>query len=243
MITLGVAAWAFTVPFGRRMPDSLMRGVTVFGGAFLLAVCCLDLLPEVAEAYGCHEGERQRVLAMAPFVAILVGFLVQQLLESLSAHVEHGHIEDGDGHHHQATLLGLVLGLSLHALLEGMPLVSQDFTVDRGLAWGIVIHNIPVALILVGLMVDRGYGFWRVLLLLTLFGAMSPLGSLLKIYVLRPNDFFQHILIGLVVGVLLHVGSSILFDHKRNHFSWLNVGLTTAAFLLAAVITLKIKLI
>lgn len=234
LITLGVALWALMVPLGRRIPEGTMRGITVFGGAFLLAVCCLDLLPEIAEMYGQCEGS----VGMMPFFAILGGFLIQQVLESLSDHVEHGHVEkdhtDGDTRY---PLLGLMLGLSLHALLEGMPLVSQDHVVDKGLMWGIFIHNIPVALILVSLMVDRGHGFWRVLLLLALFGVMSPLGSMLKIYVLQPGYVLQHIIIGLVVGVLLHVSSSILFDHKRNHFSWLNIGLTLLAFA-AALITL-----
>ena len=87
-------------------------------------------------------------------------------------------------------------------------------------------------------MLELGYGFWRVLGLLLLFGAMSPLGSLFNIYVLQPDEGVQHIIQGLVVGVLLHVSSSILFDHKRNNFTWLNIGLTLMAF---AVVFLVVK--
>ncbi len=235
LITLGVAVWALIVPLGKHFSGLVMRSVTVFGGAFLLAVCILDLLPQVAGMHLCLESAGNHSLAMLPYFAILAGFLVQQVLERLSAHAEHGHIET-ENHHHEtdrSPLAGLMIGLSLHALLEGMPLVSQSLSVDHGLMWGIFIHNIPVALILISLMVDRGIGFWRILVLLLLFGIMSPLGSMLNIYLVQPGRLLQHIILGLVVGVLLHVSSSILFDHKQHHASWLNIALCVLAFTLA----------
>ena len=201
---------------GRRVPDGVMRGVTVFFGAFLLGVCVLGLLPEAMEG-----------TSRLPLFCILAGFLIQQLLEGLSAHAEHGHVE---GHEHGVPVFGLMLGLCLHAFLEGMPLVEGDGTVNQGLVWGIVIHNIPVALILVALLAAHRMGFWKVLVLLVLFGAMSPAGSLVNLYIVQPNEEQQQMIIGLVIGVLLHVSSSILFDHKRHGFSWLNIGLTVLAF-------------
>ena len=228
LIVLGVALWAAAIPLGRRIPDSVVRGITVFGGAFLLGVCFLHLVPEMAS-----DSED-----MLPFYAVLAGFLVQQLLDGLTAHAEHGHLEGERLTVKGESMLGLMVGLSLHALLEGMPLVGVDGQVDRSLLYGIVIHNIPVALIMVGMMMSHGYSFWRVLCLLVLFGAMSPLGSLFNIYVLQPDEGVQHIIQGLVVGVLLHVSSSILFDHKHNSFTWLNIGLTLMAF---AVVFLVVK--
>ncbi len=215
-IVLGVAVWAALVPTGKRLPDNVMRGITVFGGAFLLAVCFLDLVPEMTETG-----------SVLPCVAVLVGFVVQQLLEGLSAHAEHGHVEG------RTAIVGLMVGLSLHAFLEGMPLVYVDGVVNRGLLFGILIHNIPVALILVGVMLGKNFGFWRVLALLVLFGVMSPLGSLVNLYVVQPDEQMQHFIMGLVVGVLLHVSSSILFDHKQHDALWLNLGLCIAAFALA----------
>ena len=215
-IILGVTVWSLMTLVGRRVPDGVMRGVTVFGGAFLLGVCVLGLLPEAME-------EASRL----PLFCILAGFLIQQLLEGLSAHAEHGHVE---GHEHGVPVFGLMLGLCLHAFLEGMPLVEGDGTVNQGLVWGIVIHNIPVALILVALLAAHRMGFWKVLVLLVLFGAMSPAGSLVNLYIVQPNEEQQQMIIGLVIGVLLHVSSSILFDHRQHGFSWLNLGLCVVAF-------------
>ena len=226
ILIAGVAAWAL-LPAGKWLSWGTVRAITVFGGAFLLGVCFLDLVPELAEA-GNTTGSG---LGHLPFIAVLAGFLVQQLLDGLSAHAEHGHAEE------DFTVGGLMIGLCLHAFLEGMPLV-WDGHVNTALLWGIVVHNIPVAILLVGLMSARGYGFWRVLAMLVLFGVMSPAGSLCSRYIIQPDAAWQSVVTGLVVGVLLHVSSSILFDHKRNHFSWLNIGLTTLAFAMAAAVSI-----
>ena len=216
-VVLGVAVWSLMTLVGRKIPDGVMRGVTVFGGAFLLGVCVLGLLPEATEG-----------TSRLPFFCILAGFLIQQLLEALSAHAEHGHVEDH--HNHGVPVLGLMLGLCLHAFLEGMPLVETSGAVNQGLVWGIVIHNIPVALILVALFTAHRMGFWRALALLMLFGIMSPAGSLVNLFLVQPDEEQQRMIIGLVIGVLLHVSSSILFDHKQHGFSWLNLGLCVVAF-------------
>lgn len=215
-VVLGVAVWSLMTLVGRKIPDGVMRGITVFGGAFLLGVCALGLLPEATEG-----------TSRLPFFCILAGFLIQQLLEGLSAHAEHGHVE---GHDLGVPVLGLMLGLCLHAFLEGMPLVEMNGSVNHGLLYGILIHNIPVALILVSLLTARRMGFWQVLALLTLFGLMSPLGSMFNLYVVQPDEDYQRMIIGLVIGVLLHVSSSILFDHRQHGFSWLNLGLCVIAF-------------
>ena len=215
-VVLGVAVWSLMTLVGRKIPDGVMRGITVFGGAFLLGVCALGLLPEATEG-----------TSRQPFFCILAGFLIQQLLEGLSAHAEHGHVE---GHSHSVPVLGLMLGLCLHAFLEGMPLVDMSGSVNHGLLYGILIHNIPVALILVSLLTARRMDFWQVLALLTLFGLMSPLGSMFNLGFVHPDEDYQRMIIGLVIGVLLHVSSSILFDHRQHGFSWLNLGLCVVAF-------------
>ncbi len=219
MVVLGVAVWSALLPTGKRIPEGTMRGITVFGGAFLLGVCVLGLLPEAVDGS-----------SRLPLLCILAGFLIQQLLEALSAHAEHGHVEE---HEHGIPVVGLMLGLCLHAFLEGMPLVAADGSVNQGLVWGIVIHNIPVALILVAMLTSHHMVFGKVLALLVLFGAMSPLGSLFNLYFIHPDEEQQRMIIGLVIGVLLHVSSSILFDHKQHGFSWLKLVLCVTAFALA----------
>jgi zinc transporter ZupT len=228
LIVLGVVVWAVVQPLGKSLSPRLMRTVTVFGGAYLLAICFINLLPHLF-----LHGFTSPTLGVKYAAAIPLGFLIQTLLEQLSSHVEHGHLDEHShaGHNHEGyTLWGLLLGLSLHAFFEGLPLVDTDGDIHQGLLYGIVLHNIPMALIFVSLMSARGYGFWRVLALLTIFAVMTPLGSICNLTLLPPDEELQTFIIGIVVGILLHVSSSILFDHHDNRFSWAKVLLIVIAF-------------
>jgi zinc transporter ZupT len=126
-----------------------------------------------------------------------------------------------------------MIGLSIHAFLEGMPLVDLDGDIHQGLLYGIVLHNIPIALVLVGLFINNRYGFWRSFSLLLLFAVMTPLGSLLNLYLLPPNETLQSIIMGIVVGILLHVAVNILFDHDHNNFTVAKLLLIILAFVAA----------
>ena len=81
---------------------------------------------------------------------VLVGFFIQLLLEQLSGGVEHGHIHAP----HNATgkfAISVMLGLCVHAFLEGIPLTH--FTEYAGsahahhghehnhLLYGIILHK------------------------------------------------------------------------------------------------------
>ena len=76
-----------------------------FGGAFLLGLCFLHLLPE---AFAMNVGAGHWVIG---------GFLLQIGLEYLSKGMEHGHV------HVHGNRFGLLafLSLCLHALIEAMP--------------------------------------------------------------------------------------------------------------------------
>ena len=122
-VVLGVAVWSLMTLVGRKVPDGIMRGITVFGGAFLLGVCVLGLLPEATEG-----------TSRLPFFCVLAGFLIQQLLEALSAHAEHGHVEDH--HNHGVPVLGLMLGQNVlgsdgWAAGLGVALLGAGFLIVR----------------------------------------------------------------------------------------------------------------
>lgn len=253
LIVVGVVAWAGLVPSGKHVSPKFTTYIGIFGGAFLFASCFINMMPHMFlgdESYRfVTPGLHFKVAA-----AVLVGFLIQLLLEQLTRGAEHGHnhcpcceeeVESHEHHHshhpHEGhchdgaphPLTGLIIGLSIHAFLEGMPLVDLDGDIHQGLLYGIMLHNIPIALVLVGLFVQRRYGFWRSLGLLTLFAVMTPLGSLCNLYLLPPNEVMQGLIMGVVVGILLHVSVNILFDHDHNTFTWTKLLLILAAFVLA----------
>ena len=253
LIIVGVIAWSLLVPGGKRIPQRWLGYITIFGGAFLFASCFINLVPHMF----LGEGDYRFVTPTLHFkvaAAVMLGFLIQLLLEQLTKGVEHGHNhcpcceeeQDAAAHHHTHQphaghchdhsvhpVTGLLVGLCIHAFLEGMPMVDLDGDIHQGLLYGIVLHNIPIALVLVGLFVGNGYGFWRSLGLLTLFAVMTPLGSLCNLYLLPGDEVLQSLIMGVVVGILLHVSVSILFDHDHNTFSWGKLALILVAFLAA----------
>ncbi|MBQ9474177.1 MAG: ZIP family metal transporter [Bacteroidales bacterium] len=253
LIIVGVVAWAALLPGRKRVPAQAMQYINIFGGAFLFASCFINLVPHMF----LGEGEWRFVTPGWHFkiaASVMVGFLIQLLLEHLTRGVEHGHnhcdccVEEAaaehehshEHHHHDGAchhqsghhpIVGLMIGLCIHAFLEGMPLVDGgDGDIHQGLLYGIVLHNIPIALIMVSLFIANGYGTLRSLLLLLLFGIMTPLGSLCNLYLMPQDEVLQSLVMGAVVGILLHVSVSILFDHDHNRFSYIKLLLIIIAF-------------
>ena len=236
LLMMGVMVWGVLLPGRKMVSPRWMEAISIFGGAFLLGSCFINLVPHIyLEGYTLPVGGG----ALKVGAAVLVGFLVQLLLERLTQCVEHGH-NHSECHHcehhvegHVHPVAGLLIGLSIHAFLEGMPLVDAEGDVHQGLLYGIVLHNIPLALVMIGLFVSNGFSTLKSLLLLTLFAVMTPLGSLCNLYLLPQQEGLQCLIMGLVVGILLHVSVSILFDQDHYKFSWNKLILILLAFIAA----------
>lgn len=127
-----------------------LKLLLTFCGGFLFATAVLHLLPEVFETNHHYEG-----------LLILVGFFLQMLLEKFSEGVEHGHLhlEGSHGHdhghhdhshfHRNGLSYGLLISLSIHSLVEGIPL-NGTFSLEQGfwqnpLLFGVIIHKFPSA--------------------------------------------------------------------------------------------------
>ena len=253
LIVVGIVVWAALIPGGKHVSPKITSCITIFGGAFLFASCFINLVPHIFLGDDPYRfvtpGIHFKIAA-----SVMIGFLIQLLLEQLTRGAEHGHNhcpcceEEAEAHEHHHPhhahqghchnnsvhpVTGLIIGLSIHAFLEGMPLVDLDGDIHQGLLYGIVLHNIPIALVLVGLFLNNRYGFWRSFSLLLLFAVMTPLGSLLNLYLLPPNETLQSIIMGIVVGILLHVSVNILFDHDHNNFTVAKLLLIILAFVAA----------
>ena len=102
--------------------------ILAFSGAFLLSTTLFELLPEVFETGGEHIG-----------VFIMVGILLQIILDFFSKGAEHGHIHI---HTEQKVFpLALFVSLSAHALIEGFPLTNHT-----AMFYGVIVHKILLLL-------------------------------------------------------------------------------------------------
>lgn len=189
-----------------------------FSGAFLLALTVFELLPEVYLSDSKNVG-----------LYIMAGILLQIVLEFFSKGAEHGHV-----HVHVKNNVFpwlLFVSLSIHSFLEGIPIHNHDH-----LLLGIVIHKFPVAVILSLFFIKAGYNKGLTILFLLLFSIMTPLGSFASESIAFVKEYYVEAT-AIVIGIFLHVSTTILFEssegHKFNLAKILVVVLATAlAFLL-----------
>jgi zinc transporter ZupT len=203
--------------------QTALKYIAVFGGAFLLAVCFVEMLPEI---FGTMKGVAAQKNTILYSAFILTGFLLQLLLELISKGAEHGHL------HTNSNLMPLMifLGVSLHAFLEGFALISNG-EINKDLLIGVILHNIPVSVVIVSSFTDSGASKKKALLMLSIFAIMGVLGSLLN-YRLQITQYEPFIL-SFVVGILLHVSVSTLFDNRESHnYNLLRFLIVVSAFAL-----------
>ncbi|HHJ50192.1 MAG TPA: zinc/iron permease [Phaeodactylibacter sp.] len=197
------------VLYGRRVEGRWLHYALSFSGAYILSITVLHLMPMVF-------GFRQ----METGLYVLLGFLIQLLLEQFSGGVEHGHMHTHE-HNHRGFFLTLLLGLSLHAFIEGLPLASwtelhhhlpehRDSTPLWFLV-GLILHKAPAAFALMIVFRESGLKRNTSLAALLFFALMSPLGVAAGQWVALKSDWQMPVL-AIVVGSFLHISTTILFE-------------------------------
>jgi zinc transporter ZupT len=190
--------------------QKFLKLILAFSGAFLIGISFIKLVPEVFSSVLEYTG-----------LFVIAGYLIQMFLELITEGVEHGH-----SHVHRegekVTPFILLTGLSIHAFLEGMPITSGTTNdITRSLVTGIIVHNIPISITLMGLLLHYGCSMKNSLLYLAVFALMTPLGSILSNLIpfaseVSMQNFFTYVM-AVVIGIFLHVSTSILFEAEENH--------------------------
>lgn len=169
-----------------------------FSGAFLLSITVFEFLPHLYQ---------QHLLYTGPM--IMLGIVIQLLLEYLSKGAEHGHLHLPENQYQFPYLL--FISLCLHSLLEGYPIHHHDH-----MLYGVVIHKVPVAVIISSFLLNSNLSKIKIALFIILFGIMTPLGAFINEHVTSLKTYEPYIN-AMVVGVLLHVSTTILFESSKNH--------------------------
>ena len=183
-----------------------LKLVLSFSGAYLFAITVLHLMPDVY-----YSGNPQIGLF------ILGGFLLQIFMEQFSEGIEHGHIHKHN-HQHLVFPLGIMISLCLHAFLEGMPLAQGQ---HNELVYGIALHHIPAAFALGSVLMENKLSKATISSLLILFALMSPLGYWLSFEigqgVIGNIEVYFDRIMGVVIGIFLHISTTILFESSVDH--------------------------
>lgn len=195
------------VPISQR----LLKLVLSFSGAFLFSLTIAHILPELYPS-DWRTG-----------AFIIGGFLIQVVLEFFSEGIEHGHTHHHEKHEHNFPVT-MMIALSLHAFLEGMPLYKNFGGEDTHefLFYGIMLHNVPISIALVSMLLHSGLKKMKVIIWLVVFACMTPLGSLFSgqlsgFLTAEGATGLVDNLTALVVGIFLHISTTILFESSDNH--------------------------
>lgn len=186
--------------------SQLLKLILSFSGAYLFAITVLHLIPDV------YSGTDKYQIG----IFILLGFLLQIVLEQFSEGVEHGHIhKHNDGH---VFPFGIMISLCLHAFLEGMPLAKDH---HNELIFGIALHHIPAAFALASILKQNHFKKGSIFTYLVLFAVMAPVGYYVSLGLSNGsiggiNAYFNKIM-GVVIGIFLHISTTILFESSTDH--------------------------
>ena len=195
-----------------------MKYLLVFAGAYIFSITIVHILPEV------FEGSNQPRTAA---LFVLLGFFMQIFLDYLTSGVEHGHEHLHHHSHGFSSPLLLMIGLCLHALMDGAILVHPVDNIHGsvlshtyGLLLGIVLHKIPAALALMAVLMTVYRDRRALLAMLLIFSLASPVGYVFSEY-LNQSNLMGHqgflLVFALVSGNFLHISTTIFFESSPDH--------------------------
>ncbi len=175
-----------------------LKLLLAFSGSFLLSITVFHFLPEVYNSHGKPIG-----------LFIMIGILLQIILEFFSKGAEHGHVHIDKNSVDFPWLL--FISLSIHSVLEGIPMEAHEH-----LLYGIIIHKLPVAIILSTFFLASNLSRAKSVLFLLLFALMTPLGVFLSTQFQFFENYYYEVS-ALVIGIFLHISTTILFESSEGH--------------------------
>lgn len=175
-----------------------LKLLLAFSGSFLLSITVFHFLPEVY-----HNNDESIGLF------IMIGILLQIILEFFSKGAEHGHVHLKK----ESTLFPwlLFISLSIHSILEGIPIEAH-----HNLIYGIIVHKLPIAIILSTYFLASELSKTKIAFFLILFAIMTPLGVVLSSN-FEIIQVYYYELSAIVIGIFLHISTTILFESNENH--------------------------
>lgn len=189
----------------RLVDDQKMNLLLAFSGSFLLSITFLHLIPETVEEHGHKAG-----------IYLLIGFFLQLLIQRFTHGVEHGH-SHVHSHSHHFPLLSILIGMGVHALMEGFPLGFNYRTANTNssLYLAIATHKLPEIIVIATVIKSVKGRTWQAFGLLTLFALFTPVSSTVASFLGTKYYAISNILsvmIPIVAGAFIHIATTIFYE-------------------------------
>jgi zinc transporter ZupT len=112
-------------------------------------------------------------------------------------------------------LEGIPLG---NMLIPGIDTDGNFLPWNGSFFWGIVFHQIPVAIALMTLLLATRLSRRKAWAILIAFGLMTPLGVFLGLGITTEQlGLNVNMILAVVVGMFLHISTTIIFETTENH--------------------------
>ncbi len=240
-LATGVGA-LFVVFFGRPS-TKFLSAMMGFAGGVMLSISAFELLPEAKELGG----------SVAAVTGVIAGAAMMMLLDAVIPHLHRG-FRSGtssaraaeelvvNGSRADGSLssgldcssllrcgLFLVLGIALHNLPEGLA-IGAGYTSSAALGAvivvGLALHNVPEGMATATPLLLGGMPKWQVVLLTTLAGLMTPLGTLIGALVFAVSKGLVGGALAFAAGAMIYIVSDELIPQSHQYHSHTaNVGL------------------
>lgn len=205
ILIASVALGSFIAFQLKSAKNNSLKILLTFSGAYLLSVGLLHLLPEIYDGHNHKMG-----------LYIMGGFLIQLVLEFFSMGVEHGHAHT-EHFKSKGIPITIVISLFLHAFMESLPIsLHADHEHSNSFLWAIVVHKLPVSIILFLMLSEVISSKWKIGLYMLSFALIAPLGVFVGSYFEFLQDYYREIT-ALVLGIFLHISTTILFEATQSH--------------------------
>ncbi len=192
-----------------------LKYLLVFASAFIFSITIVHLLPEILTS----TTNPQRI-----GFYVLFGFFMQIFLDFITKGVEHGHLHSHGHYHGNISPITLMVGLCIHALMDGSILIHpgahESGNHSTGLLIGIILHKIPAAIALMAVLNIKIKKKWVLIILLLIFSLTSPFGLVFSNVMNDFNYISQEgflIIFAIVSGNFLHISTTIYFESSPDH--------------------------
>lgn len=204
----------------RKWFETNLRYLLAFSAAFLLSITFLHLVPESFEDIGNSAG-----------ILIIVGFFAQHFFQKFTHGMEHGHVHSFDEHHHSSLAMPILLGLSIHAFSEGIPLGISYTAMGAlpSLFLAIALHKLPESMLIISLFYAHSQSKKNTIGILILFSLITPFSCLITYYLGNHFEFISFLtlyLLPVISGIFIHISTTIFFEsgtkaHEMTFRKWI----------------------
>lgn len=234
-----ITYFAGIIPLKISISSEKLERAFFFSNGIILGTCFMIIIPEGLKIILQTENTiATESMVDIVGISLTLGYLSMYLLDNATTLIEVVKpIEQNDYtqgydeisvHHKFLSLLQspLTIGLTLHALMDGLSLGASFAKSEGGVKLGfaffliIVIHKLPVCLSLASLLLTRGLNEKIISFHVLVFSFSSPASSLLTFFILSlfklQNDFIIGTLVLFSSGTVLYIISHIT-SNSTNH--------------------------